>query len=93
MPLSVDVKEGPLVPKPVPGLAVKASLGPQIEEDGDLGDLGDLCIRLHSLLPPTLQLVTPLLSPKTVQVKVKLASGQMEGAAMNWPVGSPGGEQ
>ena len=36
VPLSVDVKEVALVPKPVPGLAVKLSLGPQIEEKLDL---------------------------------------------------------
>ena len=36
VPLSVDVKEVALVPKPVPGLAVKSSLGPQIEEGFDL---------------------------------------------------------
>ena len=32
VPLSVDVKELALVPKPVRGLAVKSSLGPQIED-------------------------------------------------------------
>jgi len=35
VPLNVDVKEV-LVPKPVSGLAVKLSLGPQIEEEFDL---------------------------------------------------------
>ena len=35
VPLSVDVKEV-LVPNPLPGLAVKLSLGPQIEEEFDL---------------------------------------------------------
>ena len=35
VPLNVDVKEV-LVPNPVPGLAVKLSLGPQIEEKFDL---------------------------------------------------------
>ena len=36
VPLSVDVKEVPLVPNPLPDLAVKLSLGPQIEEKLDL---------------------------------------------------------
>ena len=36
VPLSVDVKEVALVPNPLPGLAVKLSLGPQIEEEFDL---------------------------------------------------------
>ena len=31
VPLSVDEKEVALLPNPVPGLAVKASLGPQID--------------------------------------------------------------
>ena len=35
VPLSVDVKEV-LVPNPLSGLAVKLSLGPQIEEEFDL---------------------------------------------------------
>ena len=35
VPLNVDVKSI-LVPNPVPGLAVKLSLGPQIEEKFDL---------------------------------------------------------
>ena len=54
--LSVDVKEVvPGIPKPVPGLAVKTSPGPQIEEDVDLCSIG------HSLLPPTLQMVYPFI--------------------------------
>ena len=36
VPLSVDVKEVALVPNPLPDLAVKSSLGPQIEEGFDL---------------------------------------------------------
>ena len=36
VPLSVDVKEVALVPNPIPDLAVKLSLGPQIEEKLDL---------------------------------------------------------
>ena len=52
MPLSVEVKEVAFVPNPVPDLAVKASLVPQREEEFDL------CSRLHSLFPPTLQVET-----------------------------------
>ena len=66
VPLNVDEKEVVLVPNPVPDVAVRVLLGPQIEEGFDL------CIRVHSLLPPTLQLVVPLMSPLTVQVKVKV---------------------
>ena len=36
VPLSVDVKEGPLVPNPVPYLAVKRSLLSQREKEFDL---------------------------------------------------------
>ena len=64
--LSVDEKEVAFVPNPVPDVAVRVLLGPQIEEGFDL------CTRVHSLLPPTLQLVVPLMSPLTVQVKVKV---------------------
>ena len=78
VPLSVDEKEVALVPNPVPKLAVKASLGPQIEKDVDL------CSRLHSLLPPpTLQVVKPFLSPVTVHLKVKVSPGQVGGAVVN----------
>ena len=83
VPFSVDEKEIALVPKPVPGLAVKASLGPQIEEDDDL------CCRGHTLLPLTLQVVSPLMSPVTVHLKVKVAPGQVGGGAVNCPVTSP----
>ena len=86
MPLNVDVKEGPLVPNPLPDLAVKLSLGPQIEEEFDL------CIRLHSLLPLALQIVIPLMSPTTVHLKVKVSPGQVGGAGVNCPATSPGGK-
>ena len=66
VPLSVDENEVALVPNPVPDLAVKVSPGPQIEEDVDL------CTRVHSLLPPTLQMVISLMSPPTVHLKVKV---------------------
>ena len=84
MPLSVEVKEGPLVPNPLPGLAVKLSLGPQIEEEVDL------CIKVHSLLPPTLQTVTSLMSPVTVHLKVKVSPGQEGRGATNCPQTIPG---
>ena len=83
VPLSVDVKEGPFEPKPVPNVAVKALPGPQID------DTVDLCSRGHSLFPPTLQMVTPLMSPVTVHLKVKVSSGQFGGAAINCPVTLP----
>ena len=83
-PLSIDEKEVAPVPNPVPDLAVKTSPGPQMEEDVDL------CTRVHSLLPFTLQMVIPFLSPVTVHLKVKLRPGQVGGAAVNCAVTSPG---
>ena len=84
VPSSVDVKEVAFVSKPVPGLAVKALLGPQIEEDDDL------CCRGHSLLLLTLQVVSPIMSPVTVHLKVKVSPGQVGRAVMNCPATSPG---
>ena len=84
IPLSVDEKEVALVPNPVPDLAVKTSRGPQIEEDVDR------CTRVHSLLPPTLQMVIPVMTPPTVHLKVKLRPGQVGGAAVNCAATSPG---
>ena len=78
VPLSVDVKEVTFVPRPVPGLALKALSGPHLDVA-----LAVLCERTHSLLPFTLQMVTPLLSPPTVHVKIKLPPGQVGGAAVN----------
>ena len=91
VPLSVDLKEVALAPNPAPELAVKTLLGPQIEDEVVL------CTRGHSLFPPplqvvlpaTLQMVTPLMSPVTVQVKVKVSPGQVGRAAVNCPVTSP----
>ena len=77
VPLSVDEKEGPLAP--VTALAVKALSGPHVDEASAV-----LCPRIHSLLPFTLQMVTPLLSP-TVQLKVTASPGQVGGAAANCP--------
>ena len=85
VPLNVDEnKVASLIPNPVPGLAVKALPTPQIEEDIPL------CTRGHSLLLPTLQMVTPLLSPVTAHWKVKVTPGQVGGAAVNCPTASSG---
>ena len=78
--LSVDEKEVALVPKPVSAVAVKALPGPQVEVTLEL-----LCIRGHSLLPFTLQVVTIVLSPLTSHLKVMVSPGQVGGAAVNCP--------
>ena len=58
VPLSVDEKKVALVPNPVPGLAMKSLLGPQVAMEVDI------CARIHRLLlPPTLQMVNKPLSP------------------------------
>ena len=83
VPLSVDEKEVALVvPNPVTPLAVKASLGLQ------LGEV-DPCRRAHSLVPPTLQMVNPFLSPVTIHLKVKVSPGQVGRGAVNCPATSP----
>ena len=66
VPLRVDEKKVVFVPNPVPGLAMKASFCPQMEENVDV------CSRVHSVLRPILQVLTPLMFPKTVQLKVKV---------------------
>ena len=83
VPLSVDVKEVALVPKPDPGRDVKVSLGPQTA--------GDVCVctRVHSSIPATLHVVTLFKSPPTVHLKVNGSPGQVGGAAVNCPVTSP----
>ena len=81
--LSVDVKEELFDPKPVSDVAVNISCAPQIEEEFIL------CTRVHSLLPATFQVVTPFMSPITVQLKVKVSPGQVGGAALNCPATSP----
>ena len=81
MPLSVDVKEVALgIPNPVTPLAVKALPGPHVDVASTV-----LCERIHSLLPPTLQIVTPFLSPVRVQVKIIIPPGQVGGAVLNCP--------
>ena len=81
-PLSVDEKEVALV---VINLAVKTPPGPQLE-------VGVLCGKAHELplLPPTLQMVVPVLSPATAQLNVMTSLGQVGGAAVNCPPTSPG---
>jgi len=78
--LSVDEKEVALTPNPVPDVAVKALPGPQLKE------VVPLCNRGHALLLPTLQVVSIVLSPPTVHLKVKVLPGQLGGAAVNCPV-------
>ena len=84
MPVSVDVKEVELVPNSLPAVTVKG-----LPEPHGPGALAVLCNREHSLLPPTLQMVTPFMSP-TVHLKVKVSPGQVGGAGMNCPVTSAG---
>ena len=86
VPFSVDEKEVALVPNPVPGLAVKASSGPQIDVE-----VISRCNREHSRVIPsaTLQRVVPLMSPVTVHLKVKVSPGQVGRAGMNCPATSP----
>ena len=85
VPLSVDEKEVALVPNSLPGVTVKALADPQ-----GTGAPAVLCTRGHSLLPPTLQMVTPFMSPVTVHLKVKVSPGQVGGGGMNCPATSPG---
>ena len=76
VPLSEDEKEVALVPNPVPGVAVKTLLGPQVA-----GEV-DTCDRVHKLLLPlTLQMVIPLMSPVTVHLGTKVSPRQVGGAA------------
>ena len=85
VPLSVDVKEGPFVPNPVPAVAVKAFPGPHEDVPP-----GVPCARAQALLPPTLQMVIPFLSPVTVQVKLKVSLGQVAEDPVNCAEISPG---
>ena len=81
VPLSVDVKEVALVPNPVPVATVKGLPDPH-----GPGAPAVLCTSEHSLLPFTLQMVIPVLSPVTIHVKVKVSPGQVVGAAVSCPV-------
>ena len=86
VPLSVDEKEVELVPNPVPIVTVKGLPVPH-----GPGAFAVLCSSEHSLLPPpTLQMVSPFLSPVTVHLKVKVSPGQVGGAAVNCPVTTAG---
>ena len=88
VPLKVAVKDVTFVPNPAPAAAMKVFPGPHVEEAP-----ASLCPRKQSLTPlPTLQTVTPLMSPSTVQVKVKVSPGQVGGAGVNCPATSPGVE-
>ena len=88
VPLSVDEKEVALVvPNPVPVVTVKGLPDPH-----GPGALAVLCSRVHSTLPPTLQIVSPSLSPATVHLKVKVSPGQVGGAGLNCPAISPAGK-
>ena len=81
--LSVDEKEVAVVPgpNPVPGVTVKI-LFPPIGQQEELPV--DKCAREHRLLLPfTIQMLYPILSPVTVQLKVNLSPGQVGGAAVN----------
>ena len=85
VPLSVDEKKVAVdIPNPVLDIAVKALPLPQREEGVVL------CTRTHWLLPLTLQVVSPAMSPRTVHLKVKASPIQVGGAALNCPVTSPG---
>ena len=83
--LSVDEKEVAfVVPNPVPGVALKLLFGPQVAVEVDIRG------RVHRLrLPPTLQIVTPLIPP-TLHAKEKVSPGQVGRGAMNCPATSPG---
>ena len=86
VPLSVDVKEVALVPNPVPVVTLKGLRDPH-----GPGALAVLCSSEHSLLPPpTLQMVTLLLPPVTVHLKVKVSPGQVGGGARNCPATTSG---
>ena len=85
--LSVDVNKVAFIsPNPVLRVAVKALPGPQVAVPP-----ADICPRSHkTLLLSTLQRVSPLVSPVTLQQKVKVSPGQVGGAAVNCPATSPG---
>ena len=87
--LSVDVN-GPLVPNPLSGVAVKrwlVPIGMQV-----LVAPVVRCDRAHRLLllplPSTLQMVVPVMTPPTVHLKVKISPGQVGGGAVSCAVTS-----
>ena len=83
VPLSID-ENGPFVPNPILGLAVKASSGPHLVKLSF-----DMWYKIHSLLSFTLQMVIPLMLPLTVHSKVKPFSGHVAGAVVNFLPVSP----
>ena len=85
--LNVDVNEVAVV---VLNLASQTPPGPQSSVS-----FGLLWVRPHSvpLLPPTLQMVIPLLSPATVHRKVKGSWGQEGGGAVNCPPATSPGDK
>ena len=85
--LNVDVNKVAFVsPNPVSRIAVKASPGPQVAVPP-----ADKCPRSHKiLLLSTLQRVSPLVSPVTLQLKIKVSPGQVGGAAVNCAATLPG---
>ena len=80
VPLSADEKEVAFVPNPVPVVTVKGLSEPQ-----GPGEFAIVCSNEHSLLPPTLQMVIPLMFPVTVHLKVKVSPGQVGGGAVSCP--------
>ena len=80
VPLSVDENEVAFVPNPAPVVAEKTRPAPHVDVAPAV-----LCARVHSLVPPTLQIVTPLEFPVTVQVKLIIPPGQVGGAPVNCP--------
>ena len=81
--VSVDEKEvASITPNPVTVVAVKTS--------SHIDTAGVLCARIHELLPSTLQVVCPFMSPATVHLKEKVSPGQVGGGGVNCAVTSPG---
>ena len=88
MPLSVDEKEVALVPKLLPGSAVKSLL---VRLGLHITVVVDLCNKTHGLLlTPTLQMVSPFMSPVISHLKMKVSPGQVGGAGVNSAAISPG---
>ena len=81
--VSIDEKEvASITPNPVPVVIVRTV--------SHVDTAAALCARIHELLPPTLQVVCPFLSPVTVQLKVKVSPGQVGGGPVSCPATSPG---
>ena len=87
VPLNVDEKKPAFVPNPDSDVTMKVLPGPHKAVTPTV-----LCGRAHSLLPFTLQMVIPFLSPVTVHLKLKVLPGQVGGGAVNCPKTLPGEE-